>query len=181
MCAVSTQQFTPSDRCVFLAPEQDIDTILENGNLGSYDAEYEFSLVLYDVVQKYKGGPYIGAWQNKFERDYLIPVFYEDMDFVKVPMRAFKTLFDIFRMNYYEVNLLFLTEVKEITPDVSKRFVKDLGLWGLSISIKDFLTGHTELQTTTDDIYYLNRAIFHIHHLLTKNIYPRLNITFENV
>jgi len=165
---------TPSNRGVYLDPEQDINQILQDGNLASYDMGYEETL-------PYKGGPYVGVWQNKFDRDYLIPVFYKDMDFVKVPMRAYKKLFDIFRVNYLKVNVLYWREVGEITPYDSRGFVIEFCTWGLSVAIKSLLMEFISLHTTNKNIDCLQKALLNINLLLKKNINSHLNVTLDMI
>jgi hypothetical protein len=155
---------------VHIIPQHGIDAVIENGT-NSYD--------IYPL--HYAGSPYVGAWQDKFERDYLIPVFYADTDFVKTPLRSYKKLFDLFRIDYYEIGSNSPNPAYKTTILQNILISMELGWWGLAVSTKSLAIRHIDLFKTTTERNLIREIITELDHLLTKNIYPRTNVRYNTV
>jgi len=154
-----------------ITPRYGIDAVIENGtNSYSYDTRFE-----------YAGSPYVGAWQDKFERDYLIPVFYADMDFVKTPLRSYKKVFDLFRIDYYEISSNSPNRMTKKTTQQNQLISMELGWWGLAVSTKSLAIRHLQWFKTTTELNLTHEIIAELDRVLTKNIYPRMYDGDDNV
>ena len=129
----------------------------------------------------FRGGPYVGAWQQKFDRDYLIPVFYIDADYKKMPMRAYKTLFDRFRLNFYGLRSLHSESLSVVTKYEHTLLNANYASWGLCVATKLLMKHYLARPQQLYYKHFFLDVLSNINVLLTINTNSSTKSTFETI